>query len=159
VEREDRISAFHSPGHEANLYSATYSPDGKHIVTASNDETARVWDARTGQELKNKKIQGSWMGISSAAYSPDGRYIVTAHLDTTVRLWDAMPARQLAVLTGHTTFPWNARFSPDSKQIVTAGSDRTARVWDVQTEWQLAVLEGILTSSTAQCLARMANRS
>ena len=52
------------------VISAAYSPDGTQIVTASDDETARIWDAATGQEVRH--LSGHTDAVSSAAYSPDG---------------------------------------------------------------------------------------
>ena len=54
----------------------TISPDGTSIVTASADKTARIWDARTGEELA--VLSGHGDQVNSAAYSPDGALIVTA---------------------------------------------------------------------------------
>ena len=64
--------------------SAAYSPDGRRIVTASDDGTARVWDAESGQQMMELKHM---FGVNSAAYSPDGRWIVTASWDNTARVW------------------------------------------------------------------------
>ena len=58
-----------------------YSPDGKFIVTASTDETARIWDAATGQQFRS--LSGHTNAVNSAAYSPDGKFIVTASSATT----------------------------------------------------------------------------
>ena len=66
--------------------SAAYSPDGKYIVTASDDGTARIWDAATGQEVRQLSGHTDW--VLSAAYSPDGKHIVTASGDRTARIWD-----------------------------------------------------------------------
>jgi hypothetical protein len=67
--------------------SAAFSPDGKRIVTASNDEIARIWDAATGQAIAI--LEGHTRPLNSAAFSPDGQRIVTASSDKTARIWDA----------------------------------------------------------------------
>ena len=75
-------------GHTDYVNSAVYSPDGRSIVTASDDNTARIWDAVTGKLLHSLEGHTSW--VRSAVYSPDGRSIVTASLDNTARIWDAV---------------------------------------------------------------------
>ena len=75
-------------GHDDEVWSAAYSPDGKRIVTASNGHTAKVWDADTGEELFTLKGHKGW--VTSAAYSPDGQHIVTASYNT--KVWDARRA-------------------------------------------------------------------
>ena len=116
-----------------------FSPDGRRIVTASADKTARIWDAVTAKPLH--VLSGHVDLVWSAAFSPDGRRIVTASFDQTARVWDADTAKQLAVLTGHGDDIWWAAWSPDGRRIVTASLDRTARIWDAAGV-QLAVLSG-----------------
>jgi hypothetical protein len=78
-------------GHTGTVRSATYSRDGAHIVTASNDKTARSWDAAAGTALV--VLAGHGDTVRSAVYSPDGTHILTASEDKTVRIWDsALPA-------------------------------------------------------------------
>ena len=86
-------------GHSDWVRSAAYSPDGKRIVTASEDKTARVWDASDGKPLA--VLAGHTNYVWSAAYSPDGKRIVTASDDKTARVWDATDGKPLAVLEGH----------------------------------------------------------
>ena len=83
----------------ARVRTAAFSPDGRRIVTASADQTARIWDADTAKQLD--VLSGHGDGVWSAAFSPDGRRIVTASFDQTARIWDADTAKQLAVLSGH----------------------------------------------------------
>ena len=71
------------------MYSASFSPDGTRVVTASQDGTAKVWDAKTGTEALTLKGHTGWVG--SASFSPDGTRIVTAGGDRTARVWDARP--------------------------------------------------------------------
>ena len=81
-------SASRSRAMRIGCRSAAFSPDGKRIVTASADKTARLWDAETGKPI-GEPLRGHADTVSSAAFSPDGKRIVTASDDKTARLWDA----------------------------------------------------------------------
>ena len=72
------------------MTSAAFSPDGSRIVTASADNTARIWDAETAKEIA--VLRGHQDALFSAAFSPDGSRIVTASVDKTARMWDAKTA-------------------------------------------------------------------
>ena len=124
-------------GHTALVWRAVFSPDGQRILTASLDNTARLWDA-SGQPLAT--LSGHTALIWSAVFSPDGQRILTASLDNTARLWDAS-AQPLATLTGHTAQVYSAVFSPDGQRILTASADNMARLWDT-TGQPLATLKG-----------------
>ena len=60
-----------------DVWSAAFSPDGKRIVTASSDKTARLWDAESGKQI-GEPLTGHTDAVMSAAFSPDGKRIVTA---------------------------------------------------------------------------------
>jgi WD40 repeat protein len=106
-----------------------FSADGSRIVTASDDQTAALWDAVTGAELA--VLRGHHGSVRSAMFSPDGTRVVTASDDKTARLWDARSGIELAVFNGHTAEVTSAMFSPDGSRIVTASRDNTARLWDL----------------------------
>jgi predicted oxidoreductase (fatty acid repression mutant protein) len=127
-------------GHEQYVQSASFSPDGSHIVTASWDKTARIWDAATAAEIA--VLRGHDNVVWSAGFSPDGSRIVTASQDKTARIWDTATAKEIAVLRGHGDFVVSAAFSPDGSRIVTASGDKTARIWDAGTAREVAVLSG-----------------
>ena len=79
-----------------------FSPDGKRIVSGSDDKTVRVWDAATGQPV-GQPLTGHTDGVDSVAFSPDGTRIVSGSFDNTVRVWDADTGQPIGQpLTGHT---------------------------------------------------------
>jgi len=78
------IRTFH--GHTWWVWSVAFSPDGRQILTGSDDGTAKIWDAQTGQEIGT--ISGHTASVNSVLFSTDGRTLLTASDDGTVRLWD-----------------------------------------------------------------------
>jgi WD40 repeat protein len=63
-----------------------FSPDGRLVATGSDDHTVRVWDARTGRELR--RYTGHTDTVTGVAFSPDGRQVLSGSDDKTVRLWE-----------------------------------------------------------------------
>ena len=110
--------------------TAVFSPDGKYIVTVSNDSTATVWDAGSGKQVTEALKHET--PIRSAVFSPDGKYIITVSSDSTATVWDARTGKQVAEPLEHEGNINSAAFSPDGKYIVTASDDKTARVWDAK---------------------------
>ncbi|MGB3345609.1 MAG: caspase family protein [Aequorivita sp.] len=127
-------------GHTYLVDSANFSPDGKRIVSASGDHTAKIWDAQTGILLAD--LTGHSAAVISAIFSPNGRMIVTASKDKTAKIWDAQTGKWLVDITGHSKEVSSAIFSPDGKKIVTASDDNTAKIWDAKTGKLLADITG-----------------
>jgi WD40 repeat protein/DNA-binding winged helix-turn-helix (wHTH) protein len=126
--------------HTAQVVSASFSQDGKFIVTASVDKTARVWDV--ANEKTVAELRGHERRLNSAEFSPDGRFVVTSSEDKTARIWDARTGRPITILSGHTDSVNNAAFNFDGNLVITASSDNTARVWDVRSGQSLMVFPG-----------------
>ena len=88
-------------GHTSAVTSASFSADGKRVVTASEDQTARVWDL-SGATPVATLLSGHEARVTSASFSADGKRVVTASWDNTARVWDLSGATPVAtVLSGH----------------------------------------------------------
>ena len=116
-------------GHSGYVTAVAWSPDGHHILTASNDGTARIWDATTGDNTLTLTHTNS---LSVVAWSPDGHHILTGSEDGTVRIWDAATGDNTLTLT-HKASVTAVAWSPDARHILTASRDRTVRIWDATT--------------------------
>jgi WD40 repeat protein len=126
--------------HADAVYWAEFSPDGRQIVTGSNDKAVRVWPADgQGEPLVLRGHEGY---IYSVTFSPDGRRVVSTSFDKTVRVWPADGRGEPLVLRGHEGWVYWAAFSPDGRQIVSASDDKTVRVWNADGVGEPLVLRG-----------------
>jgi WD40 repeat protein len=109
---------------------AAFSPDGRFIVTGSNDTTARLWDLQEAPRLLDLP------GVSgfALAFAPDGRSILTG--DTAVQLRELPAGRELrsfAASTKDTGYVTDVVVSPDQRSAIVSYEGGTVQLWDIQT--------------------------
>jgi WD40 repeat protein len=120
------------------VFDVSFSLDGQRIVSSA-DNTVRIWDATTGEQI-GAPLTGHDKVVLSAAFSPDGRRIVSGGEDNTIRVWNAATGEQLgAPITGHQLPVVDVAFSPDGQRFASASIDHTLRVWDAQSGKQIGV--------------------
>jgi WD40 repeat protein len=111
------------------ITSAVFSPDGRFILTASEDMTAKLWDAESACEIRT--FSGHSESVNSAVFSPDGKRALTASNDKTVGLWDAETGETLRILQGHRYSVDSAVFSSDGERILSHSTDPI--LWNART--------------------------
>ncbi|KAH2954577.1 hypothetical protein KXV49_000475 [Aspergillus fumigatus] len=102
-------------GHSSWVSSVAFSPDGQRIVSGSDDNTIKLWDAQTGSELRSLEGHSDW--VHSVAFSPDGQRIVI--YGSKIRLWDAQTGSELQSLQSHSdyvTYAFLGNFRVEHKQ-------------------------------------------
>jgi WD40 repeat protein len=131
-------------GHTEAVNNGAFSPDGKLIVTGSQDHTLRVWDVATG---KQRLFLEGHKDDCGGCFSPDGKRIVSAGGgdDGTIRGWDAATGKEVWKLTEQAIVDFrlssSSLFSPDGTRLLSLWGD-TVRVWEVATGKAVATLAG-----------------
>lgn len=143
---------FIPQGHNGQVNSVCYSPDGKRIVSCGSDNTIRIWDAETGKQI-GEPLEGHTYSVYSVRYSPDGKRIVSGGYGGMIKIWDAETGKQICRrFRGHTEWVNSVCYSPDGKQIVSGSDDGTIRIWNVETGKQIGGhLEGHTDSVNSVC--------
>jgi WD40 repeat protein len=131
---------LYSVQHEAPSYTGitAWSPDGTRLLTGgghdeegAKDNTVRVWDGETGEELL--VISGHTKSVWPGSWSPDGKRVVTFSNDGTVRVWDSSTGDELLTLSVPVLYGGAAWWSPDGQHLAIVGLDTLVSVWRV---WQ-----------------------
>jgi len=117
--------------HEGGVSLAGFSPDGQRVLIASEDATAQLWDAASGEALGDSMRCGG--RISSAQFSPDGLRVLTTSEDGIAQFWDTATGKALAEPMKHGAIVNWAAFSPDGRRMVTASTDGSLRFWELST--------------------------
>jgi WD40 repeat protein len=115
--------------HDGRIWSIDYSPDGTRLISASRDNTVKVWNTVSGTLLKPplERHNGT---VFSAAFSPDGKKIASGSKDRTITIWDAENSKEIRTFSGNTHWVWATALSPDGKYLVSGSLDNTLMVWD-----------------------------
>jgi len=132
----------------ADINSVTFDASGRYVVTASDDNTIKLWDAATGVERAEfvghkatcEDDEGKcW--VWGADFSPNGERAVSASRDRSAIIWDTSSAKAVATLDGHRSSVYDAAWSPDGAAVATASGDNSIIIWNPETGEQMRSLK------------------
>ena len=127
-------------GPRAWITTVAVTPDGRQVVSASSDQTLKVWNLTTGSE--EVTLQGHTDWITAVAVTPDGQRAVSASDDQTLKVWNLTTGAEELTLQGHTAWITAVAVTPDGQRAVSASDDQTLKVWNLTTGAEEATLRG-----------------
>ena len=129
--------------------------DGKRLLTASADKTARLWEIATGHEIC--RLWHPDVALSAVAL-PDGRRAITGCYDGVVRLWDLQSGTLIRPLVKHGGAVHAIALSPDGTHALSGGQDKTLRMLDIARGSEVRQFEGIPAAVASVAFSRDGRR-
>jgi len=128
-------------GHTSRVYGVCVSADGQHVLTGSEDHTAKLWDAHSGEELMT--FRGHNHTVYSVAMTSNSRWAVTAgSYDRNAKLWNVQTGEDVHTFRGHRDLVSFVTVTPDDQHVVTASFDKTVKLWDLHTGEEVRKFKG-----------------
>lgn len=117
-------------GHKAAVRAVAATPDGKTILSGSDDTTVKIWDRDSLKELRT--LSGHTENISSVVVTSDSRRAITASQDGMIRIWELGTGQELSTLQGHSAGINAIALAPDNRTLVSVSWDKTLKVWNIE---------------------------
>jgi Tol biopolymer transport system component len=116
-------------GHDANVESLVFSPNGGKFASGSQDNTVAIWDVESGERLQ--LLEGHSDDVGTVAWSPNGAALASASRDGRIIIWHADTGLRLRTLGGIGEAAEGISWSPDGSMLVSGGGS-TLVVWDAE---------------------------
>jgi len=127
-------------GHKAGVRAVAVTADGCRAISASHDQTLKVWNLVTGAEEATLRGHTDW--VIAVAVTANGQRVVSASFDQTLKVWNLTTGAEEATLRGHASQVWAVVMTADGQRAVSASDDQTLKVWNLTTGAEEATLRG-----------------
>lgn len=114
-------------GHQKLVNHVLFLPDGRYIVSASFDNSIKIWDGIKGTFIGT--FRGHVAPVYQTAWSADSRLLVSCSKDTTLKVWDVRTRKLNVDLPGHADEVYAVDWSMDGKKVASGGKDKMVRIW------------------------------
>lgn len=117
-------------GHKEAINMVSYSPTGKHIYSASEDKSIKMWDVATGIDVNTFNAHEA--GVNCIYLSKDGKTLLSGDKNGKIILWNALTGEVLTSIDGHEGGVHTAKLSTDGQMIVSGGEDELLKLWTLE---------------------------
>lgn len=117
-------------GHADAVWCVAYAPDGRTILSGSEDATVRLWEAGTGKEVQ--RFEGHKSIVNSVAFAPDSARALSGSDDKCMNLWEINSGKLVRAFE-HERVVNGVAFTPDGKRGLAACGDKIVHIWDLET--------------------------
>ncbi len=127
-------------GHTNGTFAVALSPDGRFLVSGSEDSLLKLWDIASGKEMRTFAGHSNW--VLSVAFSPDGKRVYSSSRDCLIKAWDVQSGKDLLTFTGHNSWVNSIALSPDGKFLVSCAENTELFLWDTVTGQKIREFKG-----------------
>jgi len=135
---DDSIKTFN--GHENGVKSIAISNSGQLAISASKDESVKIWDINSGTEIRT--CYGHNNEVTSISFSPDDSQAISGDLDGTIILWDINTCQALHKFTTPGTEVKSVAWSPNNAYILSGHNNNIVKLWDINTKQEIRTFTG-----------------
>jgi ribosome assembly protein 4 len=114
-------------GHQKPVNHVSFSPDGLWLLSASFDNSIKLWNGISGQFLRT--YNGHNASVYMCSWSPDSKLFISASKDTMLKVWDTDQKSTIENLHGHSDEIFAVDWSPDGSTVASGGKDKTLMLW------------------------------
>ena len=127
-------------GHSASVSAIAVTPGSCHVISASWDQTLKVWELSSGREVRT--LSGHSDGVYAVAVTADGRYVISGSGDRTLKVWELSSGRAVRTLSGHSAGVNAVAVTADGRQVISGAWDHTLKVWELSSGREVRTLSG-----------------
>ncbi|RNC67546.1 MAG: hypothetical protein ED859_14220 [Desulfuromonadales bacterium] len=125
-------------GHTDSVTKVAFSPDDRVLYSTSGDNSIRLWDTATGQQI-GRQLTGQGSAILSMEVSKDGYFMASGGMDGNVIVWGLSAEHRIGTPTyGKLNSVRSVAFSPDGRKLASAGHDNNVIIWDLASQKQVS---------------------
>jgi WD40 repeat protein/tRNA A-37 threonylcarbamoyl transferase component Bud32 len=134
-------------GHSQKVNVVAISPNGKILVSGSDDYSIKVWNLATGKLIHT--LAGHSDSVHALVMARDGKTLVSGSDDNTIKVWNLETGKQISTLTGHEFWVRSMAISPDGKILASGGFDKTIKLWNLSKQYVIRTLGSNTTTITS----------
>lgn len=129
-------------GHRHSINALDFSPDGRVLISGSDDRTVRIWNMRDGS---SRILGNSSSFIRSIRFSPDRQHIAAGNTSGELFVWEPRSGHLVASLKGHYNSVESLVFMPNAQRLISGSWDKTLKCWEISksTSVQNSDLKGL----------------
>jgi small GTP-binding protein len=127
-------------GHQGEVNSVVFDPQGEMLASGSDDNTVKLWEARSGNLLRT--LQGHQGWVRSVVFDPQGEMLASGSHDGTVKLWEARSGNLLRTLQRNQDIVFSVAFDPQGGTLASGSTDNTVKLWEARSGNLLRTLQG-----------------
>lgn len=149
-------------GHSAKIHNVVFTPDGRQVISVSEDKSIRLWNAETGEMIKKFESQigdGPEGMFYASALSPDGKllavagYKVNSEQENYILIIDVEKGTQVSTAVGHSDVINSLSFSGNGNYLASGGADNLVKLWKVESAPKLSAITTLQIPTPVSCIA------